>query len=93
MTLTGGQQYFMELGPLNPSDDSLNSWFTNDQGVTGTTLVSIDGGSTWAFGFAGSTLGAFDVLGTASAVPEPETMVMFGSGLSALGLLRKRLHL
>jgi hypothetical protein len=85
VSLTGGQQYFMVLGPISATSDL--EWIWNSQGVTGLTLASLDGGSTWEFAFAGSTLGAFDVLGTAT--PEPGTMGMLGGGLLALGLLAR----
>jgi hypothetical protein len=90
VSLTGGQQYFMILGPLGLSDNSLNELSGNSQGLTGVSLFSSNGGDTWGKTDI-QTLGAFDVLGTA-ATPEPGTLVMLGSGLLALGLLRKRLH-
>jgi hypothetical protein len=47
VSLTGGQQYFMILGPLSLSDDSFNPWMVNDQNVAGLGLYSNNGGSTW----------------------------------------------
>jgi hypothetical protein len=91
VNLTGGQQYFMILGPLSNSDSSSNVWISNNQSVTGVVLDSNDAGSTWFSQGAGSVLGGFDVL-SAATTPEPGTMFMLGGGLLALGFLRKRLH-
>jgi hypothetical protein len=46
VTLTGGDQYFMILGPLAIGDDSWNGWYSNNQGVDGLDLYSENGGST-----------------------------------------------
>jgi len=90
VSLTGGESYFMVLGPLSISDDSFNVWNFNNQGVTGLHLYSNDGGSTWT-GFT-DTLGAFDILGTSAAVPEPGAAVLFASAgiiMVGLGLARR----
>jgi hypothetical protein len=89
VTLTGGQQYFMILGPVSLSDSSMVAWNENSQGVTGLAIYSTDGGGTWTNGGVEPIpIGAFDVIGT----PEPGTMLLLSSGLLALGFLRKRLH-
>lgn len=88
VTLTGGQQYFMVIGPLSLSDSSETVWNGNSQGVTGLGLYSSDGGTTWNSNGAGSTLGAFDITST----PEPVTCPIL-LGLAGAGLwqrLRKR---
>jgi hypothetical protein len=82
--LTGGQQYFMILGPLNLADSSYDSWNLNNQGATDVVLGSGDGGYTWSGG--DSTLGAFDLIGNSSignfsSVPEPNPVILFGAGL------------
>jgi len=68
VNLTGGDQYFMILGPLSVSDTSLNAWNDNNQGATGLVLYSNNGGSTWVSNGT-VTIGAFDVL--SGATPEP----------------------
>ena len=84
VTLTGGQQYFMVLGPLSITDNSWNGCNWNNQSVTGLILGSSDGGSSWNLFGANSTLGGFDVTSNGSA-PEPATWPMLlalaGAGL------------
>ena len=82
VTLTGGQQYFMILGPLSTADDSNTPWIANNQGTTGLDLYSNNGGSTWTSNGIGN-LGAFDVTST----PEPTTWPIL-LGLAGLGLWR-----
>ena len=83
--LTGGQQYFMILGPISITDASNNEWNFNNQGIEGLDLYSPDGGSTWSSNGPGSTLGAFDVLGSAGPTPEPASLFLLGAGL--IGIL------
>jgi hypothetical protein len=87
VTLTGGQQYFMILGPLSAS--TYDSWQDNNQGVSGLDLWSDNGGATWHSSGA-QTLGAFDINGT----PEPGSLLLFGTGLiSILGVYRRKANL
>lgn len=83
VTLTGGQAYWMVLGPLSLSDDSNNVWNANNQNVVGSELYSTDGGSTWLGGGIGS-ISAFDVTST----PEPTTWPML-LGLAGAGLWQR----
>lgn len=86
VTLTGGQQYFMIVGPLDRSINSENDWQFNSQNVTGLDLYSVDGGANWISSESTSLLSAFDVLST----PEPGSMVLLGTGLLMLGIVRMR---
>ena len=63
VTLTGGQSYFMIVGPMNLSGDTFEVWNWNNQGINGLDLYSNDGGNTWINNGSGQPLGAFDVLG------------------------------
>lgn len=88
VNLTGGQQYFMVLGPLSLSNPGTVPWYTNNQGVTGAIFYSLDGGSSWTGGDFGNPLSAFDVLG----VPEPSSRLLMGAGLIGMLMLTRRKH-
>lgn len=83
VTLTGGQQYFMVLGPASFSDNSYNAWDTNNQGYTGSVEYSANG-TTFLNNGTPAGLGAFDVLGT----PEPTSFAPCAIGLAALLVMR-----
>ena len=74
VTLTGGQTYFMEVGPVSGTDDSWNGWYYNSTSTTGVVVTSTD---------AALTPPAFDVLG-GSSTPEPGSFVLLASGLIAM---------
>jgi hypothetical protein len=83
--LTQGTDYFMVLSADNTTWDS---WNQNTTGSTGIDLYSTDNGNSWHNNGV-TTLGTFRIEG--SAVPEPGTFVMLGSGIvaAAAGLRRK----
>jgi hypothetical protein len=88
LTLTGGQQYFMVLGPLSFSELSMNGWSENNQGVNGLDLSSVNGGPWNSNG--SQPLGAFAIYGDA---PEPGALLLAGTGLIALlGAARLKLN-
>ena len=89
VTLTGGTQYFMLLGPQALGDATDVAWQGNTLGLTGSQLGSLDGGATWIADGTGPQR-AFDVLGNA-AVPEPATIPLLAAGCAALlPMLRRR---
>lgn len=86
LSLTGGQEYFLVLSPLSLTDDSWNAWDKNNQGVDGLFLSSTNGGSTWTGGGTINLLGAFDVLGDPSTVPEPGSWLMLAAGIGMIAM-------
>jgi hypothetical protein len=98
VTLSASQLYYLILGPLDTADSSWNGWFYNSQGVNGLVLSSLDGGASWAYanGMSSSPLGAFDIVGTQnlvgtlSQVPEPVSLLLFGTGLIGILATQRR---
>ncbi len=81
-----GQVYWIRMRPADVN--TLWGWAPNSQGVQGL-WASTDEGGTW-FPPGTEATGTFDVrVKTLTAVPEPESVVLFGSGLLLL-MLHKR---
>jgi hypothetical protein len=94
LTLIGGQDYFMVLGPLSISDNSFNVWNSNSWGFYGWERYSNDGGVTWMSWDRGGLLGAFDINGTPSGIaPEPCSLLLLGTGLIGILVGAPRLKL
>jgi hypothetical protein len=75
-----------------PGDSvAFDSWAYNSTGASGTVFENM--GSGWALYSSGVTVGAFEVQGEASTIPEPGTLSLLGSGFLGLaGMLRRRLR-
>jgi hypothetical protein len=61
LTLNAGTNYWMVIGPTDPSSTTWEEWNWNNLGVNGLDLYSTDGGLTWN-SRGQQTLGAFDIL-------------------------------
>jgi hypothetical protein len=79
--LNAGQQYWLDA--RSPLSGSLGIWNDNDTGDTSLTAFSNNGGATWSTSKVNR--GAFEVDGSAAAVPEPSGLIMVG--ICAIGMV------
>ena len=94
VTLAGGQQYWMVLGPVNSNDGSFNLWMATTVGSAVTGEYSVDGGAAWNSNGFSALPGAFDVIGKAEAsTPEPQPLLLLPAGFAAILALRTRARL
>jgi hypothetical protein len=88
INVSAGASYFLMASTPR---DTWDAWNFNSIGDTGLVDFTFDGGTTWHQA-PGSTRYAFQVL--ANPVPEPGTLMLFGSGIIGLaGILRRKINL
>jgi hypothetical protein len=63
VTLTGGQSYFLVVGPTTITSDTSEAFDWNNEGINGLALYSTDGGMGWHSYGTGSPIGAFEIIG------------------------------
>ncbi len=92
LNLTAGTNYWMVLGPMDTTSTTWEAWnFSNS--ATGIDEYSTDGGKTWNSN-GEQPQGAFQILGGGGQVPEPSSLLLFGTGLvGAFAAFRRKINL
>jgi PEP-CTERM motif len=90
--LSTGTNYWMVVGPTDTASTTWEAWnFSNS--ATGDDKYSTDGGITWNDNGI-QPQGAFDIVGGNQTVPEPSSLLLFGTGLvGVFGAFRRKLKL
>lgn len=84
LNLTAGQSYFLVVRASQPTSDVV--WYSSS-GTVGSSLQLLSDG--WSLYSTQAYEPAFKIVGQ-SAVPIPSAVLLFGSGLTGLGFLRRR---
>ena len=92
LSLSTGVNYWLVVGPMSTSAQTWEAWnFSNS--AMGIDEYSTDGGQTWNSN-GNQPQGAFQILGGGGTVPEPTSLLLFGTGLvGAFGAFRRKMKL
>ena len=80
--LDGGTQYWLAVFPEDST--ARMGWAFDATGQSGQVATSFNGASSWGGASTYSPTVAFDVQGTVSPIPEPDTLLLLGLGLISI---------